>query len=539
MKVLIIGGVACGASTGARLRRLDEDAEIIIFERGDYISYANCGLPYYVGDVINKEDNLLLMNPSLMKKRFNIDVRVNSEVLKIDRDNKKLLIQDNEKEYEETYDYLVIATGSHPFKPNIEGIESDLIKTIWTVNDSIKIKNMIIDQDINNISVVGGGFIGLEMMENIKNLNKEVNLIEASNQVMPPIDIDMANIIHKHIRDNNINLYLNDGVKAFKEIDNKIEITLNSDKKIISDLVILAIGVKPNNKLALDAGLEVNQRGGIVVDEYMKTSDEYIYAGGDVVEVENYINKEKTMIPLAGPANKQGRIIADNLAGLNSKYHGSLGTSIAKVFDLTIASTGLNEKNIKEEYKSIIIRQNSHASYYPHSNPMYIKLLFKEDGKILGCQIVGKDGVDKRIDVVSTVIRMNGSIEDLKELELAYAPPFNAAKDPINMAGFVASNVLDKQEEYAKYDEIENNKEYLLLDVRTNREFDHYHIENSIHIPLEELRERINELDINNKYIIMCAAGVRAHTAAQILRHKGFKDTKVYPGGISFYIETH
>ena len=548
MKVLIVGGVAGGMSCAARLRRLNEEAEIIVFEKGDYISYANCGLPYYVGGTIKDSSNLLVSTPQLMKTRFNIDVRVNNEVIDIDSNNKTITIHNlkEDKTYQESYDKLVLATGSIPIKPIIEGIDSKLIKTLWTVNDALSIKEYIDNKKINNISIIGGGFIGLEMAENLKDLGLDINLIEAADQVMTTIDKDMIAIVHNTLKDHGINLILSDGVKAFKENNNKNTTILNSNSEITSDLVLLAIGVKPNSSLASKANIELNQKNGIVVNNRLQTSNPDIYAVGDVIEVDNFITKEKTMIPLAGPANKQGRIVADNIAGINSTYKGSQGTSIVKIFDLTVASTGINEKSLKaqglikdKDYHKIIISQGSHAGYYPGSKTMFIKLLFNNDGsKIYGGQIIGKDMVDKRIDVLATVIRLNGSINDLKELELAYAPPYSSAKDPINMAGFVANNLLNDYVRFSEYDEIENSN-YLLLDVREQAEVDRVHIENSIHIPLGQLRDRINELDKNKAYIIMCQAGVRAYNAYRILKQNGFNDLKVYPGGMGYYLITH
>jgi len=548
MKTIIIGGVAGGMSCAARLRRLDEKQEILVFEKGEYVSFANCGLPYYVGDLIKKQSSLLLMTPELLKSRFNIDVRTKSEVIEINPNDKTVTVHDliNDKTYSESYDKLVIATGSSPIRPNIDGIESSLIKTIWTVNDARNIKDYINDNNINNISIIGGGFIGLEMAENLKKENININLIEAANQVMTPIDLDMANIIHKHLIDKGINLILNDGVKSFKENNNTITTILNSNTEVVSDLVILAIGVRPNSYLAKQANLKLNQKEGIVVDSHLQTSNPDIYAVGDVIEVENFITKQKTMIPLAGPANKQGRIVADNIVGIDSTYKGSQASSVAKVFDLTVASTGINEKTLNNEglikdkdYHTIIISQGSHAGYYPGSQTMFIKLIFNNDGtKIYGGQIIGRDLVDKRIDVLATLIRLNGTVQDLKELELAYAPPYSSAKDPMNMAGFVADNLLNNRVRFAEYDEIENS-DYLVIDVRENSEVEKAHIQDSIHIPLGQLRERINELDKSKGYIIMCAAGVRAYNAYRILQQNDFNDLKVYPGGMGYYLLTH
>lgn len=547
-KTVIIGGVAGGASTAARLRRLDKDREIIMIERGDYISFANCGLPYHIGEVIEDREDLLIMTPELMKERFEIDVRIRHEVIKINKEEKKIIVKniDDNLEYEETYDDLVIATGSSPLRPRILGIESNKILTLSTIFDMDRIKDAISKSDIKDVAVIGGGFIGLEMADNLHEANKNVTIIEALNQVMAPLDYEMAQIIHENILDNGVKLYLNDGVSSFEEED-KVKIVLNSGKEIEVDLVILAIGVRANSNVAKDAGLEINERGGIVVNEHMQTSDPNIYAVGDVIEVVDYIFKDKTMIPLAGPANKQGRILADNLAGINSTYKGTQGSSIAKIFDLTAASTGANEKALMKhnlvkdkDYYSIIIRQNSHASYYPGALEMTIKLLFSTDGKkIYGAQIVGREGVDKRIDVLATAIRLNATIDDLKELELAYAPPYSSAKDPVNMAGFVAENVINGLVKIAAYDEYDNDADKVLLDVREDYEYEYNHVEGSIHIPLGQLRKSIKNLDKEKSYIILCAVGVRAYNAARIMLQNGFKEVSVYPAGISFYQTTH
>ena len=545
MKTVIIGGVAGGASAAARLRRLDEDMEIIILERGNYISYANCGLPYHVSGVIADQDDLLLMTPELMNKRYKIDVRVNNEVIKIDTDNKVVYVLNNkdDKEYQETYDKLIIATGSSPLRPNIPGIDNELIKTIWTVDDTIKIKNLVNDQDKENIVIVGGGFIGLEMAENLREINKNVTVVEALNQVMAPLDLDMALIVHNELRSKGVNLVLENGVKEFKESNNKVDIILNDGTSINADLVILAIGVRANSKIIEGTNIELNQRGGIITNEYMETNVKDVYAVGDVVEVDDFILGNRTMIPLAGPANKQGRIVADNIVGIKSKYKGSQGTSVAKVFDLAVAATGANEKTLERnnitDYKTIMISQGSHAGYYPNSNSMMIKLIFKEDGsKIYGGQIVGEDGVDKRIDVLATAIRLNATIQDLKELELAYAPPFSSAKDPINMAGFVADNLINDRFKNCKWDYIENS-DALVLDVREDDEIEKESIPNSINISLGKLRDNLDKLDKEKEYIIMCAAGVRAYNAYRILQQKGFKKLSVYPGGMRYYLLTH
>lgn len=548
-KTIIVGGVAGGASCAARLRRLDGEREIIIMERGEYISYANCGLPYHVGDVIQNRDALLLMTPELMKGRFDIEVRLKSDVLAVDRVSKTIKVKDLEKgtEYEESYDDLVLATGSSPLKPPIVGINSPRIRTLWTVPDTDELRKMVMSDGTKSAAVIGGGFIGLEMAENLHHAGLGVSIIEAMDQVMAPIDMEMANLLHENIRDNGVKLYLNDGVDYFKDEGDRVTVHLNSGTKVTADLVILSIGVRPNSKIAKEAGLSLNQRGGIIVDDHMRTEDPYIYAVGDVIEVEDFIFKDPTMIPLAGPANKQGRIAADNLAGRDSTYKGTQGSSVAKVFDLTVASTGANEKTLKrrglekgKDYESLIITQNSHAGYYPGALPLTLKLLFSPDGeKIFGAQIVGWDGVDKRIDTIGTAIRLGATVHDLKDLELAYAPPYSSAKDPVNMAGFVAENIMTGLVKIADWDEPDKDPEIILLDVRDEEEVLAYEVPGAVNIPLETLKDRLNELDPNKKYNVVCAIGVRAYNGARLLSQNGFNHVKVYPGGARFYGANH
>ncbi|MGB4984553.1 MAG: DsrE/DsrF/DrsH-like family protein [Erysipelotrichaceae bacterium] len=551
-KTIIIGGVAGGATTAARLRRNDENRNIIIYEKGEYISYANCGLPYYIGDNIKSRDALLLMTPEAMKDKFNVDVKVQSEVIKIVPNDKKIIVKDllTNNTYEDSYDDLVIATGSSPIKPPISGIEADNILTLWSVPDTDAIKNYINEHNVKNVAVIGGGFIGLEMAENLHDLGLKVSIIEMQNQVMTPIDLEMANLVHENIVFNNVNLILNDGVKQFIHIDNQTTIELTSGKKIKSDLIILSIGVRPNSQLALEAGLQLNDRKGIVVNDYLQTSDENIYAVGDVIGVTNYVTKEQTMIPLAGPANKQARILADNLVGKNKKYNGTLGSAVAKVFDLTVASVGLNEKQLKlmgktknVDYFTCLINQKSHAGYYPNATPLTLKMIFNQDGKIYGGQIVGQDGVDKRIDTLATTMRLNGTIYDLCEIELAYAPPFSSAKDPINMLGFVAENIIDNLVKFIEYNELDaminDGEDVAILDICEDVERMIFSIDNSIHIPFGQIRSRIDELDKNKLTVVYCAIGVRSYNVARILMQKGFSDVRVLSGGTSFYKSMH
>lgn len=545
-RVLIVGGVAGGASTAARLRRLDESLEIVMFEKGEYISFANCGLPYYIGETIKERDELLLQTPEAMNARFNIDVRVNNEVLKINRDKKEVEVKNllTEEVYNESYDYLVLSPGSTPLKPPIPGIDSPNIFSLWNIPDTDKIKEHVDNKGPKRAVVIGGGFIGIEMAENLYDRGLDVTIVEMADQVMAPLDFEMAQIVHQHIKSKDVKLYLQDGVKEFQHNNGITTIVLQSGKKIETDMVILSIGIRPQSKLASDAGLEVNQRGGIIVDQYLRTSDESIYALGDAIEVVDFMNGNKTMIPLAGPANKQGRIAANNIAGKSEGYKGTQGTSIAKVYDLTVASTGHNEKILKrngleygKDYKVSIIHSKSHAGYYPGAFTMSIKLIFGLEGKILGAQIVGYEGVDKRIDVIAAAIRFNGTIYDLKELELAYAPPYSSAKDPVNMVGFTAENILSGDVDVIQWNEIDNidKSSSIILDVRDEVERELGYIENSVSIPLDQLRDRLSELDKEKEIVIYCAVGLRGYIAARILKQHGFNKVKNLSGGYTTY----
>lgn len=545
-KIVIIGGVAGGASTAARLRRNDENVEIVMLEKGKYISFANCGLPYHIGGSIQERDNLLLQTPEAFNQRFNVDVRVLNEVLSIDKENQNVEVKNLEtgKIYKESYDKLVLSPGSTPIQPPIKGIESDNIHVLWNMDDMDKIIQHIEAKDIKKAAVIGGGFIGIEMAENLHDLNLHVSLVEMANQVMAPVDFDMAQGIHAHMRDKNVNLILSDGVNYFEEVGNQTKIVLKSGKELIVDLVILSIGVKAQSKLAKDADLKLNARGGIVVDQYMLTSDPNIFALGDAVEIEHFMTKEQAMIPLAGPANKQGRIVADNIVGKNVAYKGTQGTSIAKVFDITVANTGLNEKDLMnagkvlhKDYETLIIHPKSNAGYYPGAFPMTFKTIFDMDGKILGAQIVGYRGVDKRIDVIATAIRFNGTVYDLKDLELAYAPPFSSAKAPENMVGFAAENMLSGVCPMVNWHEIDAlvEKGATLLDVRSKEEVDLGNIKGSINISVDDLRDRLSELDKNKKIVIYCAVGIRGYIALRILKENGFKDVYNLTGGYSTY----
>lgn len=548
-KTLIIGGVAAGAGCAARLRRLDENAQIIMLERGEYISYANCGLPYHVGDVIQSRDALLVTKTEVMRERFGVDVRTRNEALSIDRANKSVRVRNLEtgEEYTETYDKLVIATGSSPLRPRIPGIDSPRILTLWTVPDADHIRSMIRDKGAKSAVVVGGGFIGLEMAENLHHAGLSVSIVEATDQVMAPVDPEMAMILHDNIRSNGVDLHLSDGVASFEDKGSVVDVKLNSGTVLTADIVILSIGVRANSQIAREAGLELNARGGIIVNDHLQTSDPDIYAAGDVIEVEDFISKDRTMVPLAGPANKQGRIVADNIAGIagiSSTYKGTQGSSVAQVFDLTAASTGSNEKTLirrglvrGKDYTSILITQNSHAGYYPGALPMFIKLLFSVNGaKIFGAQIIGQEGVDKRIDTLGTAIRLGADVAALKDLELAYAPPFSSAKDPVNMAGFTAENVLNG---LVRFSDWKLPEDAVLLDIREEAETFGFSVPGAVNIPLGQLRARLGELDRSANYVVLCAVGVRSYNAARILMQHGFNNVEVYPAGTRFYRIVH
>lgn len=545
-KVVIVGGVAGGASTAARLRRLDENAEIILLEKGQYISFANCGLPYYIGGAIRERKSLLVQTAQAMKARFNIDVRDLSEVTAIDRQGKLVEIVDHRegKTYKESYDVLVLSPGAVPVKPPIPGIDSPNIYTLRDIPDTDAIKGFIDEKKPRSAVVVGGGFIGLEMAENLHAAGLKVDIVEALDQVMAPLDYEMAAIVHNHIRSKGCGLHLKDGVKAFEQEGERTAVVLQSGSRIAADIIILSIGVKPNNKLAVDAGLEIGVTGGIKVNEYLQTSDPDIYALGDAIEVMDYVSGNPVVIPLAGPANKQGRIAANNICGRREAYKGTQGTAIAKVFDLTAASTGINEKALKKlgkepgkDYITTITHSASHAGYYPGGNPMAIKLIYTPEGRVLGAQIVGLDGVDKRIDCISIAVRHRMTVHDLQEFELAYAPPFSSAKDPVNMAGYVGSNILNGDMKAAYWYEAMNAdmSTTFLLDVREPFEYENGHIPNAVNIPLGKLRGRLAELPKDKEIIVNCQVGLRSYIGARILMQNGFDRVRNLSGGYRTY----
>lgn len=541
-KVLIVGGVAGGASAAARLRRLDEDAEIILFERDDYISFANCGLPYYIGGAITKRERLMVQTPEDMQARFNIDVRIRSEVIRLDADNKKVLVRSQSRgTYEENYDAIILSPGAKALRPNIPGIDSKNILTLRNIPDTDAIKNLVDQKGVQSAIIIGGGFVGVEMAENLRERGLNVTLVEAAPHILAPFDTDMVVLAEKKLVEHGIRLILNDGVKSFQDLDNQVEVTLASNTKLQGELVILAIGVTPDTGFLKESGLELGPRGHLVVNEHMETNLPHVYAVGDAVEVLDYITKAKTAIPLAGPANKQGRIAADNIAGLNSTYKGTQGTSIIKVFELTAASTGANERTLQRAnlpYHVIHIHPVSHASYYPNAYPMTLKLIFGADGRIFGAQGIGRDGVDKRIDVIATVIRLGGTVEDLTELELAYAPPFSSAKDPVNMAGYVAQNVLTGQAHMLVWDDLNKiDEEYIFVDVRTKLEFAKGHVEGAINIPVDDLRQRLQELDPAKLIVVYCEVGLRGYFAERILAPKGYRVLNLTGGYTTYSVQ--
>ena len=539
MNYLIIGGVAGGATVAARLRRMDEKANIILFERGKYVSYANCGLPYYIGDTINNREKLFVQTAKGFTDRFRIDIRTEQKVTAIRPDKKEVEIKNlsTGETYTETYDKLVLSPGAEPLRPGIEGIGSKKIFTLRNVPDTDTIKNYVNTENPKRAIVVGGGFIGLEMAENLHDLGIQVDVVEMANQVMAPLDFSMAAIVHRQLTDKGVGLHLEDGVSRFEEKDGGVTVHLRSGKQIATDMVLLSIGVRPETKLAKDAGLAIGERGGITVNDYMQTSDADIYALGDAVEVRHLVTGQPALIPLAGPANKQGRIVADNIVfGNKKKYPGSIGTSIAKVFDLTVAAAGANAKLLQRNnipYISSYTHGASHAGYYPGAVPLSIKILFApENGKLLGAQIVGFNGVDKRIEMLAQVIQRGGTVHDLTELEHAYAPPYSSAKDPVNMAGFVAENILNKKSRIIQWRELaELPADTIRIDVRTHDEYKLGTIPGFINIPVDELREHLDELPKEKPIVVTCAVGLRGYLAYRILVQNGFKHVRNLSGG--------
>ncbi len=539
MKYLIVGGVAGGATVAARLRRLDEDAEIILFERGQYVSYANCGLPYYIGGEIKERQKLFVQTEKGFVDRFRIDIRTQQEVVAIHQQTKTVEVRNlvSGEQYSEHYDKLVLSPGAEPVRPRIEGIHHPHIFTLRNVSDTDAIKQYITAHKPQEAVVVGGGFIGLEMVENLHAQGIGVSVIEKANQVMAPLDYSMAQLVHEKLVHKGVQLLLNNGVERFEVQGDKVAVCLENGRRILTDMVILSIGVRPETGLAVDAGLAIGATHGIAVNKYMQTSDPDIYALGDAVEVVHGVTGKPVLIPLAGPANKQGRIVADNIVfGNTEEYGGTIGTSIAKVFDMAVAAAGANAKLLRREgiaYVSSYTHPASHAGYYPAAIPMSIKILFApEGGQLLGVQIVGYDGVDKRIEMLAQVIQHHGTVYDLAALEQAYAPPYSSAKDPVNMAGFVAQNIVEGKVAIAHWRDVNiDDKGQYILDVRTRDEFQLGNISGSVNIPLDELREHINELPRDKEIIVTCAVGLRGYLAYRILAQNGFAKVRNLSGG--------
>ena len=542
MKIIIIGGVAGGATTAARIRRVDETAEIILLEKGKHISYANCGLPYYIGGVIEEREKLFVQTPEAFSTRFRVDVRTENEVIFIDRKKKTVTVrQSSEDTYEESYDKLLISTGASPVRPPLPGIDLPGIFTLRNVTDTDRIKEYINSHSPRKAVVVGAGFIGLEMAENLHAQGAKVSIVEMGNQVMAPIDFSMASLVHQHLMDKGVNLYLEQAVASFEREGKGLKVTFKNGQSISADIVILSIGVRPETSLARAAELTIGPAGGIAVNNYLQTSDEAIYAIGDAIEYRHPITGKPWLNYLAGPANRQGRIVADNILGAKIPYEGSIGTSIAKVFDMTVASTGLPGKRLRLEgidYMSSTIHPASHAGYYPDAMPMSIKITFdKQTGRLYGGQIVGYDGVDKRIDELALVIKHQGTVYDLMKVEQAYAPPFSSAKDPVAIAGYVAEDMITGKTNPVYWRELRDiemeNK--FLLDVRTQDEFALGSLPGAVNIPLDELRDRMSELPKGRMIYTFCAVGLRGYLAYRILTQHGFDKVRNLSGGLKTY----
>lgn len=543
-KTIIIGGVAGGMSAAARLRRLDENMEIIVLEKGDYISYANCGLPYYIGGAIKERQKLLVQTVESFKSRFNVDVRTRNEALSIDRKNKTVKIKDlsTQREYTEKYDKLILSPGAEPIRPKLPGIDHPKIFTLRSIPDTDRIKSFIDEKKPQRAIIVGAGYIGLEMAENLHERGIFVTMVEMADQVMNAIDFEMAAIVHQHLRSKKIEFYLGSAVSSFSDDNGKVKVKLANGIEFSGDMVILSIGVVPDIHLAKEAGLDIGRKNGISVNEYLQTNDKDIYAVGDAIETTHPVTGKSAVLPLAGPANKQGRIAADNIAdGNKTRYKGTLGSAVAKVFDLTVGVTGATEKMLNAEkipHQSVIIHPSAHAGYYPNSLQLSIKLVFApESGKILGAQIVGYDGVDKRLDVIATAMMNGNTVSDLTEIEHVYAPPFSSAKDPVNMAGFAAENILTGKIKPIHWNEIKDldPKETFILDVRTPEEVKMGAIANAVNIPVDSLRERIKDVPRNKKVVAYCRVGLRGYIAARILTQNGYKDVYNLSGGYVTY----
>ncbi len=543
MKVVIVGGVAVGATAAARIRRLDEQAEIVVFERTGYISYANCGLPYYIGDVITDPEDLTLQTPESFFTRFRVHMKTFHEVIAINKERKTVSVKnlENGEIFEEGYDKLILSPGAKPVQPRLSGVETDKLFTLRTVEDTLRIKNYIQKYKPKSAVLAGGGFIGLELAENLHELGMDVTIVQRPKQLMKPFDADMAALIHNEMRKHGVKLELGYTVEGFEENGDGVDVLLKEQAPLHADMVVLAIGVVPDTALAKEAGLKLGLKDSIVVNDRMETSSPDIYAGGDAVQIKHYVTGEDTLISLAGPANKQGRIIADNICGGDSRYSGSQGSCVVKVFDMTAASTGLNETNAKKfglDVDTVILSPMSHAGYYPGGKVMTVKVVFeKETYRLIGAQIVGYDGVDKRIDVLATAIHAGMRATELKDLELAYAPPYSSAKDPVNMAGFMIDNIANgtlKQWHLSDAEQLPKDGSVTLLDTRTVGEYGRGHIKGFRNIPVDELRERIGEVEKGKTVYVICQSGLRSYIACRILEGNGFEAYN-FSGGFRFY----
>lgn len=543
MKVVIVGGVAGGATAAARIRRLDEQADIIVFERSGYVSYANCGLPYYIGDVITDPEELTLQTPESFFSRFRVKMKVRHEVTAIHPDRKSVSVKnlDTGEEFEETYDKLILSPGAKPTQPKLPGVSIDRVFTLRTVEDTFRIKEYINKNKPKSAVLAGGGFIGLELAENLRGLGMDVTIVQRPKQLMSPFDADMASFIHAEMRKHGVNLQLGYAVEGFEKRDGGVDVLLKDAAPVHADMVVLAIGITPETSLAKNAGLELGIKGSILVNDRMETSVPDIYAAGDAVQVKHYITGEDALISLAGPANKQGRIIADNICGGNSRYLGSQGSSVIKVFDLTAATTGVSETAARKaglEVDTVILSPMCHAGYYPGGKVLTMKVIFEQDTyRLLGAQIVGYEGVDKRIDVLATAIHAGLKATQLKDLDLAYAPPYSSAKDPVNMAGFMIDNIATgilKQWHLEDAAALPRDGSITLLDTRTIREYSRGHIDGFRNIPVDELRERLNEIEKNKPIYVICQSGLRSYIACRILEGNGYEAYN-FSGGFRFY----
>jgi len=543
MKVIIVGGVAGGATAAARIRRLDEKAEILVFERSGFVSYANCGLPYYIGGVITDPAELSLQTPESFFRRFRIDIRVRHEVTAIHPEKKTVTVRNLEtgESFEESYDKLLLSPGARPTLPRLSGVDGERIFSLRTVEDTLKIREFVETQKPQSVVIAGGGFIGLEMAENLRELGLEVTIVQRPKQVLPPLDADMAAQLHALLRRHGVRLKLGSSVEGFEREGSQVVTRLRDEEPLRSDMVLMAIGVSPDTALAKEAGLELGQKGSIVVNEHMETSAPDVYAVGDAVEVRHFVTGDRAVIALAGPANRQGRIAADNICGGDSSYKGSQGSSVIKLFEMTAASTGINEKTAEAagiRCDRVVLSPMSHAGYYPGGKTMTMKILWEQGSlRLLGAQIVGYEGVDKRIDVLATAIRAGMKATELAELDLAYAPPYSSAKDPVNMAGFMVENIASgrvKQFHWQDVEKLPRDGSVTLLDTRTPGEYRRGHAEGFVNIPVDELRERLGELDSAKPVYVMCHSGLRSYIACRILAQNGF-DCYNFSGGYGFY----